>query len=41
MPTYVCVVKAGLLKNQQKQRMASAITRCTRATGAPSGSCRW
>jgi hypothetical protein len=27
MPTYVCVVKAGLLNNQQKQRIASAITR--------------
>jgi phenylpyruvate tautomerase PptA (4-oxalocrotonate tautomerase family) len=36
MPTYVCVVKAGLLNNQQKQRIASAITRLhSKTTGAP------
>jgi phenylpyruvate tautomerase PptA (4-oxalocrotonate tautomerase family) len=36
MPTYVCVVKAGLLNNQQKQRIASAITRLhSETTGAP------
>jgi phenylpyruvate tautomerase PptA (4-oxalocrotonate tautomerase family) len=36
MPTYVCVVKAGLLNNQQKQRIASEITRLhSEATGAP------
>jgi phenylpyruvate tautomerase PptA (4-oxalocrotonate tautomerase family) len=36
MPTYVCVVKAGLLNDQQKQRIASAITRLHgETTGAP------
>jgi hypothetical protein len=25
MPTYVCVVQAGLLDDEQKQRIASAI----------------
>jgi len=36
MPTYVCVVKAGLLNNQQKQQIASAITRLhSETTGAP------
>jgi phenylpyruvate tautomerase PptA (4-oxalocrotonate tautomerase family) len=36
VPTYVCVVKAGLLNNQQKQRIASAITRLhSETTGAP------
>jgi len=36
MPTYVCVVKTGLLDNQQKQRIASAITRLhSETTGAP------
>ena len=36
MPTYVCVVKAGLLNKQQKQRIASAITRLhSETTGAP------
>src|SRR5919106_4206425 len=36
MPTYVCVVKAGLLNDEQKQRIASAITRLhSEATGAP------
>jgi phenylpyruvate tautomerase PptA (4-oxalocrotonate tautomerase family) len=36
MPTYVCVVKTGLLNANQKQRMASAITRLhSEATGAP------
>jgi phenylpyruvate tautomerase PptA (4-oxalocrotonate tautomerase family) len=36
MPTYVCVVKAGLLNDQQKQRIASAITRLhSETTGAP------
>ena len=36
MPTYVCVVKAGLLNNQQKQRIASAITHLhSETTGAP------
>ena len=36
MPTYMCVVKAGLLNDQQKQRIASAITRLHgETTGAP------
>jgi phenylpyruvate tautomerase PptA (4-oxalocrotonate tautomerase family) len=36
VPTYVCVVKAELLNNQQKQRIASAITRLhSETTGAP------
>jgi phenylpyruvate tautomerase PptA (4-oxalocrotonate tautomerase family) len=36
MPTYVCVVKAGVLKDEQKARIASAITRLhSEATGAP------
>ena len=36
MPTYVCVVKAGLLNDEKKQRIASAITRLhTETTGAP------
>ena len=36
MPTYVCVVKAGLLNDEQKQRIASAITRLhSETTGAP------
>jgi phenylpyruvate tautomerase PptA (4-oxalocrotonate tautomerase family) len=36
MPTYVCVVEAGLLNDQQKQRIASAITRLHgETTGAP------
>jgi phenylpyruvate tautomerase PptA (4-oxalocrotonate tautomerase family) len=36
MPTYVCAVKAGLLNDEQKQRIASAITRLhSEATGAP------
>jgi phenylpyruvate tautomerase PptA (4-oxalocrotonate tautomerase family) len=36
MPTYVCVVKAGLLNNQQKQRIAAAITHLhSETTGAP------
>src|SRR5262245_6382015 len=36
MPTYVCLVKTGLLDNQQKQRIASAITRLhSDTTGAP------
>jgi len=36
MPTYVLVVKAGLLNDQQKQRIASAITRLYgETTGAP------
>src|SRR6266404_1876645 len=36
MPTYVCVVKAGLLNNQQKHRIAAAITRLhSETTGAP------
>jgi phenylpyruvate tautomerase PptA (4-oxalocrotonate tautomerase family) len=36
MPTYVCVVKAGLLNDEQKQRIASAITRLHgEATRAP------
>src|SRR5438874_12145209 len=36
MPTYVCVVKAGLLNNLQKHRIASAITRLhSETTGAP------
>ncbi len=36
MPTYVCVVKAGLLNDEKKQRIASAITRLhSEATGAP------
>ena len=36
MPTYVCVVKAGLLNNLQKHRIAAAITRLHgETTGAP------
>jgi len=36
MPTYVCVVKAGLLNNLQKHRIAAAITRLhSETTGAP------
>ena len=36
MPTYVCLVKAGLLDDEQKQRIASAITRLhSETTGAP------
>ena len=36
MPTYMCVVKAGLLNDEQKGRIASAITRLhSEATGAP------
>src|SRR5207237_10413221 len=36
MPTYVCVVKAGLLNNLQKHRIAVAITRLhSETTGAP------
>src|SRR5262247_4082505 len=36
MPTYVCAVKAVLLNNQQKERIASAITRLHgETTGAP------
>ena len=36
MPTYVCVVKAGLLNDEKKQRIASAITRLhSETTGAP------
>ena len=38
MPTYVCVVKAGLLNNLQKHRIAAAITRLhSETTGAPTG----
>jgi phenylpyruvate tautomerase PptA (4-oxalocrotonate tautomerase family) len=36
MPTYVCAVETGLLKEAEKQRIASAITRLhSEATGAP------
>ena len=36
MPTYACVVKPGLLKDEQKQRIASVITRLhSETTGAP------
>ncbi len=36
MPTYVCVVEPGLLNDEQKQRIASAITRLHgEATRAP------
>ena len=36
MPTYTCAVKPGLLTVEQKQRIASAITRLhSEATGAP------
>jgi len=36
MPTCVCVVKAGLLNDEKKQRIASAITRLhSETTGAP------
>ena len=36
MPTYVCLVKAGLLDDEQKQRIASTITRLhSETTGAP------
>jgi phenylpyruvate tautomerase PptA (4-oxalocrotonate tautomerase family) len=36
MPTYVCAVKRGLLNDEQKQSIASAITRLhSDATGAP------
>jgi|SRR5271155_2284905 phenylpyruvate tautomerase PptA (4-oxalocrotonate tautomerase family) len=36
MPTYICAVKTGLLNDEQKQRIASAITRLhSEATGAP------
>ena len=36
MPTYVCLVKDGLLDDEQKQRIASAITRLhSETTGAP------
>ena len=36
MPTYMCAVKAGLLNDKQKQRIASAITRLhSEAIGAP------
>jgi phenylpyruvate tautomerase PptA (4-oxalocrotonate tautomerase family) len=36
MPTYVCAVKNGQLNNEQKQGIASAITRLhSEATGAP------
>jgi hypothetical protein len=38
MPTYVCVVEAELLNDQQKQRIASAITRLHgETTGADVG----
>ena len=36
MPTYVCVVKAGLLNNLQKHRIAAPIARLhSETTGAP------
>jgi phenylpyruvate tautomerase PptA (4-oxalocrotonate tautomerase family) len=36
MPTYICAVRTGLLNAEQKQRIASAITRLhSEATGAP------
>jgi phenylpyruvate tautomerase PptA (4-oxalocrotonate tautomerase family) len=36
MPTYFCAVKTGLLNDEQKRRIASAITRLhSEATGAP------
>jgi phenylpyruvate tautomerase PptA (4-oxalocrotonate tautomerase family) len=39
MPTYVCVVKAGLLNNLQKHRIAAAITRLhSETTGEPTWS---
>ena len=42
MPTYVCAVKAGLLNHEQKQRIASAITRLhSETTGAPTWLVRW
>ena len=38
MPTYVCVLKARLLNNLQKHRIAAAITRVhSETTGAPTG----
>ena len=36
MPTFVCIVKAGLLNNLQKHRIAAAITRLhSETTGTP------
>ena len=43
MPTYVCVVKAGLLNNLQKHRIAARqLPACTaRPPARRRGSCRW
>jgi phenylpyruvate tautomerase PptA (4-oxalocrotonate tautomerase family) len=42
MPTYVCVVKAGLLNATQKQHIAAAITRLhSESTGAPTWLVMW